>query len=193
MLELILIRHGQTDCNRDGIYIGRTDVPLNKTGKESARRMGSILQKEAITAFYASDLQRCRQTAELLKLDKEIIYSEKLREIDFGLWEGLTYEDIVRLHPDTLDCWQKDLQQFQAPQGESFCAMQERVVSQIGHIREHHTGKVVVVTHGGCMRALMTHYLFHSSDDRWKIRFQNGAITRICFSEDVITLLSLNE
>src|SRR5512133_1433936 len=102
MTELLLVRHGETNWNRERRFQGHADPPLNDAGREQARELAETLAGEGIDAIYTSDLQRARETAEILaaRFGSEVVALRELREIDVGDWQGLTWPEIEERHPD---------------------------------------------------------------------------------------------
>ncbi|MGA0569889.1 histidine phosphatase family protein [Variovorax sp. VNK109] len=154
MTEFILIRHGETDWNRELRFQGHVDVPLNATGLEQARRLGLRLEGEQIHHFYASDLTRTRQTAEpaqkVLSLDP--VFDNTLREQHFGAVEGMRVDDIKAEHPDAWAQWTQFLPDYAMPGGESTRQFHERVMNAMQRLALAHGDQtVLVVTHGGVL------------------------------------------
>lgn len=98
MGKLILVRHGQTQMNVDGIFFGKLDPSLNETGKEQCKKTRELLKNRYKYDFiYSSDLKRAAETAEIVNyLDLPIKLDKRLEEIDFGIFEGLSYKEIFR-------------------------------------------------------------------------------------------------
>ena len=96
--EVIFIRHGETDFNKAKLYFGHSDPDLNATGMEQLRNTRVLLEKREKTPdiVFSSDLKRCTQSMEILGIDKKVekILTEELRELNFGIFEGKTYEEI---------------------------------------------------------------------------------------------------
>ena len=96
--EVIFIRHGETDFNKAKLYFGHSDPDLNATGMEQLRNTRFLLEKREKTPdiVFSSDLKRCTQSMEILRIDKRVkkILTEELREVNFGIFEGKTYEEI---------------------------------------------------------------------------------------------------
>lgn len=152
--EIVLIRHGQTDLNREYRFQGQIDVPLNALGLEQARRAGARLAREPIDALYCSDLIRTRQTAapgaELLALEPVPLAS--LREQHFGVVEGMLVEDVREQHPTLHAQWSRHDPDYALPGGESVRRFYERAVAAVyGLAREHAGQSLAVVTHGGVL------------------------------------------
>jgi broad specificity phosphatase PhoE len=153
--ELLLVRHGETDWNRERRFQGHADPPLNDAGREQARELADRLAGENIAAVYTSDLRRARETAEILaaRFDAEIVALRELREIDVGSWQGLTWPEIEERHPDGAARWHHDGHGWDS--GETYVELGERVVAAMREIVARHGGqRVLVVGHGGTVRAM---------------------------------------
>ena len=101
--KLILIRHGETDGTYQKRYCGVTDLPLNKMGIEQVENASRNLKKEKIDKVYSSDMKRTIQSANIVFKDKDIEKLSSLREMNFGIFEGLTYEEIMKKHSDSYE------------------------------------------------------------------------------------------
>ncbi len=149
---ILLARHGETDWNREHRVQGHTDRPLNDTGRAQALALAESLAGEPLDAVYASDLSRASETARAVAEPRRLPVRtlRELREKDFGTWEGLTDEEILRRFPDARRGHWGD--------GETSEAMAGRVVTAVRTIAEHHPGeRVLVVSHGGPLRAVLAH------------------------------------
>jgi broad specificity phosphatase PhoE len=138
---LLLVRHGETDWNAEGRLQGHTDRPLNEVGRRQATALADRLDGDEITAVYASDLARARETAEILaeRLGLAVVTDPDLRERNWGSWEGLTGTE-------------RDGVEYV---GEASDAHGERVLRAVRRIAEVHPGeRIVVVTHGGSLRRI---------------------------------------
>jgi broad specificity phosphatase PhoE len=156
--ELLLVRHGETDWNRDRRFQGHADRPLNETGREQARAIAAELAREKIDAIYSSDLARARETAELIaeRAGVPFILEPQLREIDVGEWQGLTRPEIEERFPEGFTNWAARGHGWE--QGETYEALAERVLAAIDRIvQSYPKGRVVVVGHGGTIRAIRAH------------------------------------
>src|ERR1700741_2656837 len=105
--ELLLVRHGETDWNRERRFQGHADQPLNETGREQARAPATDLDGNGIDLIYTSDLARARETAEIVgaQLGLDVVAMRELREIDVGEWEGLTWQEIEERYPEGARKW----------------------------------------------------------------------------------------
>jgi broad specificity phosphatase PhoE len=156
--ELLLVRHGETDWNRDLRVQGHADRPLNDTGREQARAIAEELARETIDAIYTSDLARARETAELIaeRAGVPFVLEPQLREIDVGEWQGLTRAEIEEQFPEGMRSWHERGHGWE--EGETYEELAERVLTALDRIvRAHPGGRVVVVGHGGTIRAIRAH------------------------------------
>ena len=152
MPVILLARHGETDWNLERRVQGHTDRPLNATGLAQAEALAELLSSEPLVAVYASDLVRARETAEAVaqRLGLEVVVDAGLREKHFGTWEGLTDVEIRERFPEALPGTFGD--------GETTEAVAERAVAAYERIRARHPGgAVLIVTHGGALRAILAH------------------------------------
>lgn len=158
--RLYFVRHGMTEWNDEGKMQGRTDVPLNDRGIVQAKLLARRLQNKGIKAIYSSPLSRAKKTAEIIAshFKLEVIEAPALQEADFGKWEGLTLEEIKAGWGDLLELWYEG--QIPAPGGEGLLAMQARVVEFVEKIVKEHKGEeILLVAHGGPIRALVCHII----------------------------------
>jgi broad specificity phosphatase PhoE len=149
---ILLVRHGQTDWNRDRRVQGWTDVPLNDEGRRQARALAATLDGRPFAAVYSSDLARALETAHIVVAERQLPVTplEELREKHFGSWEGLTDAEVLSRFPDAHVTGWGD--------GETTDEMAARVVAAVQRISDAHPGDdVLVVTHGGPIRAVLRH------------------------------------
>ena len=154
MTELILLRHGETDWNRELRFQGHVDVALNAIGLEQARRLAARLAGETAHALYASDLLRAQQTAQPVasQLGLPSLTDPALREQCFGQVDGMKVEDIKAHHPQAWEGWLRFHEDFCMPEGESTRQFHARVMDAVQRlVAAHRDSTLVVVTHGGVL------------------------------------------
>jgi probable phosphoglycerate mutase len=152
--ELLLVRHGETDWNRERRFQGHADPPLNNTGREQARALADELADDQIDLVYTSDLARARETAEIVaaRVGADVVALRELREIDVGEWQGLTWPEIEERYPVGARAWHERGHGWEA--GETYDQLGERIVPALRRIAGENQGKrVLVVGHGGTVRA----------------------------------------
>ncbi len=152
---IVLVRHGETDWNRDNRLQGHADPPLNAAGRAQARSLARSLDI-APDAVYSSPLARARETAAILAggLGLEVVLVEDLREVDVGSWSGLTRAQVEERFPAGYRRWLEYGHGWE--DGETYEALGERVLASVHEIAEKHPGsRVLAVTHGGPIRAVL--------------------------------------
>lgn len=155
--RILLARHGETEWNRLGRWQGHADPPLNDTGRRQAATLAEQLAADSISAVYSSDLRRASETAAIVaeRLGLAVIERRALREIDVGSWSGLTRDEVRARYPEGFTRW---LAGEIGHDGETREELTRRVVAEVGSIAaEHPDEQVLVVTHGGAIRALRRH------------------------------------
>ena len=187
MTVLLLARHGETDWNRDHRWQGHTGPPLNQTGRRQAAELAT--QLDTLDAIYSSDTIRATETAEIVgaQLGLGIETDPRLREVNFGEWEGLTRHEINRLYEDAFTRWEA-CEQAAPNGGESDEAMAERVIEALSQIAgDHPDGRVLVITSGGPIRAAQAHLrgVEQAAARRLIGTVENGALVELVIREGV--------
>src|SRR5262245_6462707 len=156
MTELIVMRHGETDWNRQQRFQGQIDVPLNAAGLAQARRLAQRLADEAFDVVVTSDLLRARITAEVAAAGRAIVCEPLWREQAFGVLEGLDAPTIIERHPQLWTQWLLHDADYALPGGgESVRMFHPRVLSALQRVAQQHNGaRVAVFTHGGVLDML---------------------------------------
>ena len=197
MLELILVRHGQTESNTRHAYLGHTDVPLDARGERQSSRTAQTLMQQKFDAIYASPLKRAMQTATAINKyhNGRITQVPELAERDYGIWDNLVYEEIREQYPEEHEQWARDWIHYVIPQGESAAEVYERNVQAVASIVENHkNGTVLLVTHLGCIRNIVSCLLGLGVEGAFHFEIRNAGICRISVDENgFATLTSLNE
>lgn len=158
---LTLVRHAATPLNRERRYVGHLDPALDAGGERAARRLGRRLaplgRATGGLRIWCSDLERARRTAELAFPDLRPRVDPRLRELDFGAFDGATYEENLRRHGRRFRRWIDDPAAHPPPDGEPLPALRTRVLGWLDAVPR--SGDVVAVTHGGPLRVLAAHVL----------------------------------
>ncbi len=196
MLEIDLVRHGESLFNRMGIVQGHTNSPLTDLGRKQARRVGEVLRDRGIEAVYASDLIRAWETARIIggEIGIEPVAMEGFREIRLGKWEGRSIEEIREKDGRNLELWYSCPLEAKIPGAESLEAFQERVLHTLEGIkRREGEGRVAVVSHGGVLSVIISHVLGLDINHLWHFRLNNASLSRVVFGYLVPKLVLLND
>lgn len=194
--RLILVRHGETAWNSNGKYQGHTDVGLSEVGKWQAACLQERFRDEKIDAFYASDLHRAMETAAIIAVPhgKEVRPVPALREINFGLWEGLTHSQIAAVYPQELQQWLFGPGEVVVPGGESFAQVRMRAWGALQEIVQAHRGETILaVSHGGTIRAILCAALNMGTESIWRFAQDNAAVNIIDFYPELPVVVLLND
>lgn len=200
--RLWLVRHGETTWNREKRFCGHSDIALTPLGDIQAQWVSEQLVKRSIVGLYASDLQRAQQTAERIVRKRAapliIQSSSAWRELSFGVWEGLTYNQIVNGFPDRLDFFSAPTQ-VSPPAGETLIALIERVQGAFMQLIQDSVtlpeGDLVLVSHQGVLRVLTCWLLGMPLEHYWQLRFDHGSLSALDFlvgAEDVASTTTLS-
>jgi alpha-ribazole phosphatase/probable phosphoglycerate mutase len=163
-----IIRHGETEGSGQKRYKGTIDVPMSQRGVEQMHNTAGFVRRlldgagQTMSAVYCSDLVRAQKSAELvagpLGLRPEVV--ERIRERDFGLWEGMSFDEIQDEYPGEFRAWARDPMRFSPMGGESTVDVKERVIGALGQMLDRHREETFcVVAHGGVNRVMLSHYL----------------------------------
>ena len=194
--ELILIRHGETEWNRERRIQGHTDLSLSAIGLNQARLLAGRLADEPIRAIYSSDLARARQTAIPLAdaLALPLRTTPLLREAGFGAWEGLTASEVEARWPEEFAAWQQDSLSYRPPDGERIEELQGRAMAAVAEMLTTHPGdKVAVIGHGGSVKAILCGLMGFSLALWRRLRVDNTSVSRLVFGPIGPTLILYND
>ena len=195
MLRLLLVRHGQTEWNAARRYQGQSDPSLDQAGMEQARRLSARLAAERIDVLFCSDLQRALGTAQILAGDRDLAIRQdvRLRELNFGILEGHTFDEGLELWPAMISTWVNDPNQPPTG-GERMDEFAERVAEFLEELRQDfHDQTVLVVAHGGPLRVIIQSLLESPADTNWWFSLDHCGLTDFQLDEGNIVINRLND
>jgi len=175
--RIILMRHGETDWNRQRRVMGREDVPLNLAGREQCRRTADLLGDLGVTSIVSSPLTRALESATILSdvLGLVVRTEVELEEVHFGRWQGRTYDDVIG-DPAYL-AFQDDPVLHRTPGGETIADVQRRGMDALRRLAADEA--TVVVSHGDVIRAMVCELLQVPLREYRRIRIDNCGLTAI--------------
>ena len=195
-MNLILVRHGETEWNRTGRCQGVADIDLNHNGKKQIRELAKSLKGENISAVYSSDLIRAVETArEIASHHKLDVFIEKdLREMDQGELEGLKFSEIRERYDHVLKEWRESPETLKLPNGESLSELQERALRVFDKILKRHSGETVVtVSHNLTITTLLCKFSGVGLKGFRNFNLQAACKNRIVCRHDGIEIEVLND
>ena len=168
MSRVLFIRHAQTEMA--GRFCGHSDPDLNTQGRMQLTSLTGLLSAEPIDIVYSSDLRRASATAQGIAAVRQIpqVVRPALREIDFGQWEGMSWEQIEQMDPEYARKWMGRYPHLAAPSGESFQAFEARVLEEVKFLLDGNRRPIAVVTHGGVLRVVLRHLCGQSDEEAWQ-------------------------
>lgn len=169
MNTLVFIRHGETDMA--GRFCGHSDPVLNTAGERQVIHVAKQAAMLGIERIYSSDLRRAARTAAVLaeRVGVGVGYLPALREIHFGFWEGLNWQEIEEQFPDEAERWLREFPLHRAPGGESYAEFAARIDSVISPFLETTAATTTaIVTHRGVMRYALTRFFGISEQETWE-------------------------
>jgi len=192
---LWLIRHPEPEPSARGRCYGSLDVPLAAAGVRQARTIAKTLMNEPLAAIYTSPRQRCTDAARIVAAARNCTVEtvDALRELDFGAFEGRSYDEIAALYPDLYRQWMERPTETEFPEGESFREMSDRVLVAARELRTRHCGdSIALITHGGPIRVILSDALGMPPANIFRIAQPYGAINRVRYSGEIPTIEMLN-
>lgn len=187
MTRVILIRHGETDWNRQRIFRGRADVLLSPEGIRQAELVTITLKEIGIDAIYSSPLKRALQTAQKIAdfHNLEVVVEPGFMDFDYGEWQGLSHQEVRKRYPELYSRWEKEPHTVRTPGGESLQDVRKRSVNALEKVlAEHPSRTVVIVSHRVVNKVLLCFVLGLDNSHFWRIRQDTCAINIFEWSED---------
>lgn len=195
MTELWLIRHAEVEERFQGVFGGRLDILLSPRGQQQAAALASYLRPIAFGGLYASPMQRVQLTlAPMLgdSMPQPVILSE-LREVDFGDWTGLRFEEIESKYGVSVSAWLEQLERGAVPNAERIEALRARLEGCLAQILSKHIGeRVAIVCHGGVIRGLLSILLKWPLSQMAAFKVDYTSITRVLLRPAEVRVQLLN-
>lgn len=174
MMKIFIVRHGETDWNKQEIFRGTIDVPLNDVGLKQADLLGRALKNEKISAVYTSSLSRAYQTASgITKYHNNLaqINEKGFNDMCFGSWEGKALVKVKKEFPEIYNLWKTKPHKVIFPSGESLTLVKKRIVKALNKIiKSHPDDNVVISSHRVITKVLLCYVLGLSNAHFWNIR-----------------------
>lgn len=194
-MELVLVRHGETDYNRADVFRGRVDLHLNRQGMQQALAAAKYLSGLAFEAFYSSPLKRSMETAAAISAPHggEPVPLERFIDVDYGEWSGKSVEEVREGWPEEFRLWVEDPGSVVFPGGEALAEVRGRLEEGLRSLAEEHSGRVLLVGHKVINRLVVCIALGLPTSGIWRIEQSNGAINVISHGERGWVLTRLND
>lgn len=196
-MRLYLIRHGETALNKRGCYYGKTDAILSEKGISQAEYLRGLFKEISFDYIVASPLVRAYNTAQIVMGERkqDIFGDSRLMEQDFGIFEGMTYEEIDRKYPEELKSWNAQFSTYRIPEGESFQEVRGRVEAFLEDIpsgRETKGESMLIAAHKGTLGHLLAAMLKLPLEGYWNFVFDQGCYSVVDLEDGYAIIRKLN-
>ena len=178
-MNIYVVRHGQTEENLKGTYYGALDCGLTELGVNQAKALGEKLKNIKFDKVYCSDLKRAGDTLKHINESTNIIIDERIRERNFGIFEGKTYKEIEEEFAEECLAWNENWKEYRPQCGESFEDSYLRVAAFMENLKSETGENILVCTHGGIVRAMYVYILGGNLELYWKFNSRNADLTII--------------
>ena len=191
-MKIIFVRHCETDWNKEERCQGVTDLELNPNGFAQAKKLGVYFKDKKVDYVFCSDLKRAKQTLNEINYDERfrVVYSEKLREMDQGEFEGLSLSYLRQKYADELRIWRENPENFRLPKGETLGEVRDR---SLIYIKDTLKGlppesMVLIVTHNLVIASILCTISNKELKFFTDFTTESGAISEATFSNNDLTL-----
>jgi alpha-ribazole phosphatase len=192
MAEVIFVRHGQAEGQDSGKVLGSTDADLNAKGREQATMLGTALGKLTWDRVIHSPMQRVVQTMNTaLPEVADPTMDRRLREINFGDWEGLTFDEIRTIDAVCAEQWLDNNSDFQFPNGEKIADFFSRIEDFAADLRKL-DGTTLIFAHGGVICHMVSHFINLNYQNAFSLSVDHTSISRVKLYEGSAVLAELN-
>ncbi len=189
-MRVLLIRHGETDATKKRIYCGHSDPCLNREGVAQGEDLKKKLRNIVVNKVYASDLIRARDFAGLIFNTSVIETSTEIREMHFGIFEGLTHEEIMKDHRESYMRWVDDPGKTDIPGGETMLAFKSRVIGFYEKVL-HCDRTIAFVTHAGPIRVILANLT--RADDIGPIKIDTAGVSIVDYKDSNAIVRMIND
>ena len=191
-----LVRHGQTEWNTQGRTQGHGNSPLTDLGISQAQNLAKALREYPIDMIYCSDLGRAVQTAQIVgkELNLDVVATDKLREMGFGVWEGMKMTDIETEYADLFNLWRNQPDKLLVPGGEMLKDIKKRQDELIDYLNEKYKNKhILLVSHSVTVRVMLLSMLDSDIKNIYRIRQDNTAINTVEYKDYGPVIKKIND
>ncbi len=195
MKTIILIRHGETDWNREKVFRGRMDIALNSKGIRQAWLLGKYLQNVPIDAIYSSPLVRASRMAEIMAKyhNIEVQKAVELTDMDYGEWQGLPQHSVMKKFPELYDQWLVAPHLVKIPRAEPLHDIRDRTYDFVAKLLNKHDSSVVLVSHRVVHKVLICALLGLDESHFWNIKLDTCGITTFIHRKSLFVLAKHND
>ncbi len=194
-MEILLIRHGETQWNRELVFRGRADIELSERGKKQAQLLGERLGSMEIDAIFSSPLLRATQTAAPAaeRLGIDVFPDEALIDVDFGDWTGLSRDEVSEKFPDAFKKWHANPLEVSFRDGDVMREVQQRSLNYLREAAAKDYSRIAIVTHRVILKLLLVSILEASERAFWLIQFDTCSVSALEATGNSLLVKYLND
>jgi len=194
-MHIYIVRHGETEWNKEEIFRGTKDIPLNAVGKEQAEKAGDYLIDKGIQSIFSSPLSRAQQTAEPIgrATGAAIKTVEGFTDMNFGEWEGRAVKDVELLYPEAIKTWRERPQDLKVSGGETLAQVRARAAKALKRLLPEAGKNIVIVTHRVLCKILLLHFLKIPNQHFWKIKCDPAGISLVEVRDGTCVVSFMND
>jgi phosphoserine phosphatase len=195
MTKIYIVRHGETQWNKEEIFRGRKDIPLNEMGQKQAEMVGLCFRDKGINRIVSSPLTRAVQTAEAISRTTGVAVesTEKFTDINFGAWEGLPLREVEERYPADFAVWKTSPENLIIENGETLEMVRKRISEGLVGIVSAKEGTIVIVTHRVICKLIVLDCLKIDNEHFWDMKYDPASITLMEQSNNQFTLTFGND
>ena len=193
-MHLYIVRHGETQWNKEEVFRGRKDIPLNETGRRQAELAGAYFRSIPVKKIISSPLARAVETAEGIAAATGVPVErvDELTDINFGIWEGLPLKEVEERYPAAFALWKASPEKLRIEDGETLAEVRERISRGLARLSGL-AGGAVVVTHRAICKVLVLSLLAMGEEHFWAMKYDPGSITLLEGDGTRFTLIFSND
>jgi phosphoserine phosphatase len=194
-MNIYVVRHGETLWNKEEVFRGRKDIPLNETGKKQAEKVGACFTGVSPSRIISSPLRRAVETAEAISRTTGVLVEtmEEFTDINFGTWEGLSLLEVGERYPVDLSMWKTSPQKFRINGGETLAMVRERISGGLAKLTTAGEGAAAVVTHRVICKMIVLSCLDIGDEHFWDMKYDPASVTLLDKQHGKFTLLFSND
>jgi phosphoserine phosphatase len=195
MKNIYIVRHGETQWNKEEVFRGRKDIPLNEMGQKQAEMVGLYFRDKRIDRIVSSPLTRAVQTAEAISRTTSVAVesAEEFTDINFGAWEGLPLREVEERYPADLATWKTSPENFKIESGETLETVRKRISMWLAEVMSEKEGTFVVVTHRVICKLIVLYLLKIGNEHFWDMKYDPASITLMEQNNNQFTLAFGND
>lgn len=193
-MKFYIVRHGETQWNKEEVFRGRKDIPLNETGKYQAERTGTYFADKPITRILSSPLSRAMQTAGAIgrTTGTPVEPVEALTDINFGIWEGIPLREVNERYPSDFALWMTSPERLRIEGTETLDEVRKRISDGLANLRNGEDANVIV-THRVICKVIVLYLLSLGNEHFWDMKFDPASVTLVEQNRDRWVLSHSND